>query len=365
MATAALLAPGLQGPIPQDPGSGSIGPPGAAAADTLIGRPAAFRLSTGTVTTSGSTLLASALPTKGQGSPKRSPVPPPAGTPPVLLRGSAPWSDARVAELIGQGTIQADWLPDIRATALTQLQIQNAQKREMLRFSNAIANTGSGNWQVRRGTPLTDPAQIAYAVSLGLDPGELAITGQELLSSDGSVAVSIRDAALSEYHPAHRHFHIGETAEFGIEHYNESTRTWDLITGLEVVKTTFCLIDVSRIEKVPDSDPDHYDTVTSPSNVKVYNDCYADVQGVQAGWMDRYHHSLPGQEVDVTDLPAGTYRIVSTVNPAGWFLESDYRNNVGWTAFALSRDSNGNGHLREIPGATGGVWFDSSSNGMG
>ncbi|NDC36205.1 MAG: hypothetical protein EBZ51_12740 [Synechococcaceae bacterium WB9_2_112] len=283
----------------------------------------------------------------------------------MILRGPNPWTDERVDGLISQGKIQASWLPDIRAAAPTHLQIQNSQQREMLRFSNSIANTGIATWQVRRGTPLTDPDQIAYAESLGLDPKELAITSQELLDASGAMAVVIPDAALSEFHPEHKHFHIGETAEFGVDRYNTATGSWDRITGLEVVKTTFCLIDVNQITPVAGSDPDHYDIIGSPANQKTYTDCFADVQGVSAGWMDRYNHALPGQEVDITNLAAGTYRIFTNVNPSGWFIESDFSNNTGWTAFELSRDSNGNGKLREISGYTGGIWFDSSSNGMG
>jgi len=107
----------------------------------------------------------------------------------VLERGPDRWSDARVDALISKGVIQEAWLPDIRATAPTHLQIQNQQQREMLRFSNAIANTGAATWQVRRGTPITDPAQIAYALSLNLDPSQLAITAQELLDARGKTSL--------------------------------------------------------------------------------------------------------------------------------------------------------------------------------
>ena len=285
--------------------------------------------------------------------------------PQVLQRGPDPWTDARVAALISQGTIQASWLPDIRATAPTHLQIQNEQQREMLRFSNAIANTGAAPWQVRRGTLLTDPAQIAYALSLGLDPSQLAILAQELLDAQGEIAVRISDAALSEFHPEHKHFHIGETASFGLERFDAASNRWDPITGIKAVKSTFCLIDINQIQQVSPDDRDHYESVKSPANANLYNDCYADVQGIQNDWIDRYNQSLPGQEVDISGLEPGTYRLITTVNPAGWFLESDYGNNVGWTSFDLSRDSSGNARLRMIPGATGGIWFDNSSNGMG
>lgn len=332
----------------------------------VVATSAASSTTTATITAATTPILTASLQTNGQGSGKQSATPPPPpASPAQLLRGPSPWTASRVEALISSGTIQASWLPDIRAAALTHLQLQNSQQREWVRFSNSIANTGSANWQVRRGTQLSDPSQIAYAMSLGLDPGQLAITGQELLNQNGEVAAVIADAALSEFHPEHKHFHIGETAEFGVDRYNTTTAQWDRITGLEVVKTTFCLIDVNQISPVAGSDPDHYDIVSSPAHQKTYTDCFADVQGVSAGWMDRYNHALPGQEVDITGLVAGTYRIVTEVNPSGWFIESDFSNNVGYTAFELSRDSNGNAKLREIPGATGGIWFTNSSNGMG
>lgn len=297
------------------------------------------------------------------------PLPPPP-TPQDILRGPDGWTQARVNQLIEAGTIRLDWLPDMRGVAPSHLQIQNEHQREMLRFSNCIANTGANNLQVRRGRQLdpsspADEQLIAYAVSLGLDPTEVAVTSQELLDQNGQLTAVVSDAALSEYHPDHKHFHIGETAGFKLERRSADGTTWDPITGREVVKTTFCLIDVNKIQQVSPDNPDLYDVVKSPANQNLYNDCFADVQGIQAGWMDRYTHSLPGQEVDVTDLEAGVYRVVNIVNPANWFLESNYENNIGWTCFSLSRDSNGNALLRELEGGVGGVWFQQTPNGMG
>lgn len=288
--------------------------------------------------------------------------------PTPLGRGTTAWTPERLDALLQSGAIQAAWLPDIRAVAPTHLQIQNEHKRSMLRFSNSIANTGLSSLQVRRGTPITalaDPEPYtSYAASLGLHPDQLALTGQELIGPDGRIMATIADAALSEFHPEHRHFHIGETAQFGLERLNASGG-WDPITGIEVVKTTFCLIDVNQISQVAGDDPDHFTIIKSPANQNLYNDCFADVQGIQNGWMDRYPHSLPGQEIDVTQLAAGTYRIISTVNPSGWFLESDFSNNVAWTGFELTRQSNGNPLVRELPGLSGGIWFDQSPNGQG
>jgi len=206
---------------------------------------------------------------------------------------------------------------------------------------------------------------LAYAASLGLETTQVAVTAQELLDENGQVAVVIDDASLSEYHAEHRHFHIGETAAFKLERWNSNKDSWDPITNREVVKTTFCLIDICQIQQVSSSDPDLYELVKSPANQTDYNDCYADVQGVKAGSMDRYSHSLPGLEVDMTGLEAGVYRVVSIVNPASWFMESNFENNIGWASFSLNRDSNGNPLIKELDGGVGGIWFQQSPNGLG
>lgn len=42
-----------------------------------------------------------------------------------------------------------DLLPDLQTVVPLHLQIQNAQKRETIRFSNGIANTGAGSLYLR------------------------------------------------------------------------------------------------------------------------------------------------------------------------------------------------------------------------
>jgi hypothetical protein len=52
------------------------------------------------------------------------------------------------------------------------------------------------------------------------------------------------------------------------------------------------------------------------------------------------------------------YRLVVTVNPAGWFLESNYSNNVGWASFELTRDDKGEPSVKETNFSNAGIWFD-------
>ena len=46
--------------------------------------------------------------------------------------------------------------PDLRTVVPLHLQIVNSHQREILRFSNGIANTGAGNLQMRPLFPVTD-----------------------------------------------------------------------------------------------------------------------------------------------------------------------------------------------------------------
>jgi hypothetical protein len=54
--------------------------------------------------------------------------------------------------------------------------------------------------------------------------------------------------------------------------------------------------------------------------------------------MDVYLWDTPGQEIDITGLPNGTYALVSTANPDGILMEADLENNSATTAFWLTGD---------------------------
>ncbi|HLZ09264.1 MAG TPA: lysyl oxidase family protein, partial [Chloroflexota bacterium] len=51
------------------------------------------------------------------------------------------------------------------------------------------------------------------------------------------------------------------------------------------------------------------------------------IQGLSIGWQDLYEFYLPGQYIEVSGLPDGSYILSTTVNPDRVFLESDYKDN--------------------------------------
>ncbi len=130
-----------------------------------------------------------------------------------------------------------------------------------------------------------------------------------------------------EFHPAHNHWHIGDVALFEVR---KGSPTGSVVGG-NSIKTTFCLIDWYKLEG------------NSNSAERVFHDCEAGYQGIQSGWVDQYHHSLDGQELDLTGIPNATdYYLVSTANFARRFEETNYTNNTAWVKFTLSGTAGGN-----------------------
>lgn len=207
-------------------------------------------------------------------------------------------------------------LPDLRTVVPQHLQIQNRQQREILRFSNGIANTGAGHWRMRPGFPTVPGAPLVQDAY------------QQILDASGNL-VAEHLVSQFAFHPEHNHWHIDDVALFEVR----SGSPTGPVFGANSIKTTFCLIDWYRLEG------------NSPNHERVYAECNAGFQGISPGWVDQYHQSTEGQQLDITGAPPGLYYLVSTANSDHEFLESDTSNNSAWVAFQLSRPSNGNPRL--------------------
>ncbi len=205
----------------------------------------------------------------------------------------------------------AGLLPDLRTVVPLHLGIMNAHQREILRFSNGIANTGAGDWRMR---PLF-PLERAHGTQDAI---------QEILDAAGTV---VREKTVSqfEFHESHNHWHIDGVALFEMRAGSPAGP----IVGDNSIKTTFCLIDWYRLES------------NSPTKARTYADCKGERQGISPGWVDQYHQSIDGEGLDITGVPSGRYYLVSTTNPDGIFIEENDTNNTAWVAFDLTRTSTG------------------------
>ena len=202
--------------------------------------------------------------------------------------------------------------PDLRTVVPQHLQMVNDHQREILRFSNGIANTGDGPWRMRPVFPVGGTFATQDAV-------------QEILDRDGNVVLE-KVVSQFEFHPEHNHWHISSVALFEVRSGGLSGPVY----GGNSRKTTFCLIDWYKLDG------------NSNTTDRAYFECNATYQGISPGWVDQYHQSTEGQQLDVTGTPPGIYYLISTANPDGIFLEKDLSNNTAWVSFELRRDSNGN-----------------------
>lgn len=207
-------------------------------------------------------------------------------------------------------------LPDLRTVVPQHLQIVNEHQREVLRFSNGVANVGDGPWQMRPEFPLsTGGTQDAI---------------QEILDAQGNI-VERRLVSQFEFHETHNHWHINGIAQFEVRIggpngpilFNDRGQSTSL-------KTTFCLIDWYKLND------------NSPTTERVYFECSGELQGISVGWVDQYHQATDGQQLDITGAATGRYYLVSTANHESIFYEKDLSNNTAWVGFDLSRDSKGN-----------------------
>lgn len=218
--------------------------------------------------------------------------------------------------------------PDLRTVVPTHLNLVNKGQQEILRFSNGIANTGAGPWALRPEPPLTDATTAVSAVQELRDSGALYRCGEQPKQvTECYNVVSERVAGTFEFHPEHNHWHIGDVALFEVR---KGSPTGPIVGG-NSIKTTFCLIDWYKLDD------------NAPATERTFFDCYTSFQGISSGWVDQYHQSTEGQQVDLTGVPDATdYYLVSTANYAGIFTETDLTNNTAWVRFSLTSDSQGN-----------------------
>lgn len=232
-------------------------------------------------------------------------------------------------------------LPDMATVIPQQVQIVNpmkgSKKREVLRFSNGVANIGDGPWRMRPAFPVTS----------SLDP-QKAI--QELLDSSDSSGKVVYEKIVSEFlfHPEHNHWHINGIALFEVRHSKKTGAIGTADIGPLYVndlgdsvslKTTFCLIDWIKLDG---------NSNNGSKSDRFYFECNGSNQGISVGWVDEYHQATVGQQLDITNAPPGRYYLISTANPDHLFVDKNYTNNTAWVAFDLARDSQGNAKINIV-----------------
>ena len=246
----------------------------------------------------------------------------------LALFGLAALGAAALVPSTGGAAGTTGLYPDMRTVVPQHLQLVNSGQREILRFSNGIANTGPGPWALRPDPPIAEATSTVTAVQEIRDSNHYYKCGEQPKQvSDCYRVIEEFPTSTFQFHPAHNHWHIGDVALFEVRKGSPTGK----IVGGNSIKTTFCLIDWYKLDD------------NSPAAERVFFDCYRSFQGIASGWVDQYHQSTSGQQLDLTGVPnASDYYLVSTSNYARVFKELNYANNAAWVKFKLSSGSQGN-----------------------
>jgi hypothetical protein len=115
------------------------------------------------------------------------------------------------------------------------------------------------------------------------------------------------------FHPEHNHFHLEGYAQYQL--FDSAGVTPRSPVG---TKTTFCVMDTDRLVR----------RLPGAAKKAVYTTCGSTRQGMSVGWGDLYYYNLPGQALDVTNVPNGDYLLRIVVDPTNRLQETSDADNV-------------------------------------
>ena len=217
-------------------------------------------------------------------------------------------------------------LPDIAPAAPQDAQITVEDGRALMRFSTMLVNIGDGDF-ILRATRAANGWKVDQDVSYSESGAKVYRTPAKLVwGGDGHDHWHVRRIAVGRLVPFERDG--GDPPSEG--------------DGWADTKIGFCYYDHSRL-----LDDAAQNAVFPRLGCGVKADS-AIGMGLSPGWRDIYTFNLPGQSIDVTDVPDGKYRLWITVDEGGWFREQRRDNNVTWTDVSLGTTSKGSRNVETI-----------------
>ena len=209
-------------------------------------------------------------------------------------------------------------LPDMRIGEPFDLQVQKtAAGRYKLRFATIVWNVGDGPLEARAsersGRLMTNVVQVIHR-------------------SDGTRRQRQVEADVSYSGDGHDHWHIGRFVVVTLGPVPGAPPSDPPIDDRTLRKIGFCLIDTTR---APDGELRPPNSAMSARYSYLgcgTRDSIKVKMGISVGYGDLYQAFFAHQSVDVTGLPAGTYRLCATVNGSLLWREraDNLANNSFW-----------------------------------
>lgn len=208
------------------------------------------------------------------------------------------------------GGVPVDLLPDLRMAKLYGFDLEERQNGHVrLHFGTIGWNMGDG--------PLEARGKREGSSETGMR------VRQRIYDSDGGFRSRQTPAVMFYAGDGHDHWHLRQFMY--IQLYVPGDPSGD-VYGLR--KLGYCLIDARQRNDPPAGSPPL--PVYPDGNCGTASSTFVQT-GLSVGWGDDYPPAFAHQWIDVTDLPAGDYRICSSVDALGDFVESDESNNQRWT----------------------------------
>ena len=203
-------------------------------------------------------------------------------------------------------------LPDLTVKPLSDARIVNGPNgNRTLRFPGTFANIGDGPLELVGQPDEKNGATRATQIVYGKDNEKTE-----------------RFVGNFVFHETHDHWHFEDFVEFELYNLKNSQELDQKL--LSTGKMTFCLHDYAPL---PEDFPGKPDRIVYPW----CNPKSAGTQGISVGWADTYLSDVPGQELDITDLPDGIYAFRSVVDPKNLIAEKNEDNNFSLSFIEISR----------------------------
>ena len=223
--------------------------------------------------------------------------------------------------------VGAPLLPDIVPVPPGSVRLEKRKDRWQLRFSTTMVNVGKGAFILRatrdgEGAPWTIEQDVPY-------------------SEAGAEIVRLK-SRLVWGGDGHNHWHVKRVAINRLVPLDSKGRPVANGSEWPDAKVGFCFYDFSLW-----LDTGPTDNVYSHESCGERDDDEVGM-GLSVGWGDTYPSALPGQFIDVTDVPDGRYRLWVEADATGSFREATRDNNVNFSDLALSTKADGSRSLQVI-----------------
>jgi hypothetical protein len=205
-----------------------------------------------------------------------------------------------------------DLLPDLLPLPPRDLKVEKVGDKVFLYFSTTYYNQGRGKVELR-----ADPKTAGIPADI-----ERKVV-QRIYQADGTYREKPVGTFL--WHQEHLHYHYTDFITYDLVPISAPNEE---LSG-NLVKSTFCLRDVSRV----------FLDLASSSPEATYKICGKELQGVSVGWGDTYYWNYPDQALDITGLSSGTYRLTFVANPENRLEEIRYDNNTSSAFFNINMEN--------------------------